>query len=296
MDSIDEAEGRAGSGRRPRRGPPEGDLEFIQSLAKGLAVIEAFSERTPQMTLSEVSRRVGLSPGSARRVLRTLHLLGYASCRGTRFELTPRVLQLGYSYLTSMPIANLVRPRLTQLTEEVDANCSVAVLDGADVVFVARTTAKRTVRECLAVGTRFPAHTTSAGKVLLAELDRREVDRLYAGREFEAFTQHTVMSMDALHDALDQVRKDGWALNDQETLMGHRSISVPVRVNGEVVAAAGVGAHIGVATMQRMVESYLPPLRIAAKDISQLLQIHASPQSRGREAEGGRRPTRGAAA
>ena len=271
-----ETSGARRSGAKRGGGPQEGDQEFIQSLAKGLAVIEAFSATTPQMTLSEVSRRVGLSPGSARRVLRTLHLLGYANCQGTRFELTPKVLQLGYSYLTSMPIASLVRPRLTELTEEVDANSSISVLDGADVVFVARTTAKHTTQECLAVGTRFPAHTTSAGKVLLADLDRAEIEQLYEEREFEALTPHTITSMDALHEALEQVRSDGWALNDQETLMGHRSISVPVRVNGDVVAAVGVGAHVGVATMARMVDSYLPPLRVAADAISELLRNHSS--------------------
>ncbi len=278
---------------RPERYGAAGDEEFIQSLAKGLAVIEAFSESSPQMTLSEVSRRVGLSPGSARRVLRTLQQLGYASCQGTRFELTPRVLQLGYSYLTSLPVANLVRPRLTELTEEVDANCAVSVLDGADSVFVVRTTAKHTKRECVVVGTRFPAHSTSAGKVLLADLDRSEIEQLYVGREFDALTQHTIASFDSLDEALAQVRVDGWALNDQESLMGHRSISVPVRVNGEVVAAVGVGAHVGVATMARMVESYLPPLRATAESISQVLLQHSATVSttRGARQAQRRRPS-----
>lgn len=285
------ADGARGARRERVEGlkPDDGDQEFIQSLAKGLAVIEAFSEDNPQMTLSEVSRRVGLSPGSARRVLRTLHMLGYASVRGTRFELTPRVLRLGYSYLTSLPVANLVRPRLTELTEVCDANCAVSVLDGADSVFVVRTTAKRTARECVVVGTRFPAHATSAGKVLLAALEPVEVEQLYEGREFDALTQHTITSMDRLQATLEQVRADGWALNDQEALMGHRSITVPVRVNGEVIAAVGVGAHVGVATMARMIESYLPPLLEAAEDISRLLHQHSSAAAAGGSAALSRR-------
>jgi IclR family pca regulon transcriptional regulator len=256
------------------------DQEFIQSLAKGLAVIEAFSETSPQMTLSEVSRRVGLSPGSARRVLRTLHQLGYASCQGTRFELTPRVLQLGYSYLTSLPVASLVRPRLTALTEEVNANSAISVLDGADIVFVARVTAKYTVRECVVVGTRFPVHTTSAGKVLLADMDLPELEALFAGRELEPLTAKSITSVAELHEVVKQVRVDGWAISDQEALIGHRSITAPVRVNGRTVAAVGVGAHVGVASLNQMLESYLPPLRAAAEDISQILRSHPSAEPR----------------
>ncbi len=274
---LNEAKDGGGGADGVRRGRPSrasiaaNDQEFIHSLAKGLAVIEAFSASSPQMTLSEVSRRVGLSPGSARRVLRTLHLLGYASCTGTRFELTPRVLQLGYSYLNSLPVANLVRPRLAELTEELGANCAISVLDGADTVFVARTTAKETAREPLNVGSRFPAHTSSAGKVLLADKTREELEALFADREMEAFTPKTLTTVDALYESLAQVRADGWALNDQEAMPGHRSITVPVRINGKALAAVGAGAHVGVASLSRM-HSFLPSLNAAASDIAQLLQ------------------------
>lgn len=278
------------SDQAERKAMAQGDQEFIQSLAKGLAVIEAFSEATPHMTLSEVAREVGLSPGSARRVLRTLQMLGYASCQGTHFELTPRVLQLGYSYLTSLPVANLVRPLLTELTEQVGANCGVSVLDGPDLVFVARTTSKHTSREPLGVGSRFPAYTTSAGKVLLADLDRRELEQLYTDQELDALTANSISTIDQLYDALEQVRVDGWALNDQETMVGHRSISVPVRVNGRSVAAVGVGAHVGMATKARMIESFLPPLRESAESIAGLLRNHLPAEPRTRRGPG--RPPR----
>lgn len=291
-----EANGAGGEFKARRNGRPErtslaaGDQEFIHSLAKGLAVIEAFSDSSPQMTLSEVSRRVGLSPGSARRVLRTLQMLGYASCQGTRFELTPRVLQLGYSYLTSLPVANLVRPRLTQLTEELGANCAVSVLDGTDIVFVARTTAKETTREPLGVGARYPAHTTSAGKVLLADLDLPELEQFFAGRELEALTPNSITSVEELYESLEQVRIQGWALNDQESMVGHRSITVPIRVDGKVVAAVGVGAHVGVASVSRMTDTFLPALRSAADALGRLLQDHPSPAAQGgRAAVHGRR-------
>lgn len=287
--------GPATAGRKPRagrNGVGADDQEFIQSLAKGLAVIEAFSEDTPQMTLSEVSRMVGLSPGSARRVLHTLQLLGYASCRGTRFELTPRVLQLGYSYLTAMPVANLVRPRLTELTEQLGANCAVSVLDGPDIVFVARTTAKQTTQERFNVGMRFPAHTTSAGKILLAELDRAEVEQLLAGRIEEPLTGKTISSMERLHAELDKVRAQGWALNDQECMTGHRSITVPIRVDGRAVAAVGVGAHVGVASVARMTDVFLPALRETAEAIARLLRNHPAAGPAGRRGADGVRRAR----
>ena len=151
------------------------DREFVQSLAKGLAVIEAFGPDLPAMTLSEVARKTKLSPGSARRVLRTLQRLGYMQSDGQRFALAPRTLQLGYAYLASQPFTSLVQPRLAQLTQKVEGSCSVSVLDGTDVVYIARATNKRLSRDYMSVGTRFPAHATSPGKVLLAALPKRRI-------------------------------------------------------------------------------------------------------------------------
>lgn len=252
-----------------------GDQEFIQSLAKGLAVIEAFDAKAPAMTLSEVARKTGLTPGSARRVLRTLQQLGYAASDGGRFRLMPRALQLGYSYLSSLPFANLAQPRLTALTEEVDGSCSVSVLDGTDVVYVARATAKRLSRDYMSVGTRYPAHATSPGKVLLAELSDREVAARYKGRQPEALTPGTIDSVERLLAELKKVRRDGWAFNDQETMLGHRSIAVPLRTGGRTVAALGVGCYVGRVSVEIMVEDYLTKLHAAAAAISDLMAIHA---------------------
>jgi len=258
----------------PTRDHRSDDNEFIQSLAKGLAVIEAFNETSPSMTLSEVARSTGLTPGSARRVLRTLQQLGYASSDGNRFKLMPRVLQLGFSYLSSLSFASLAQPRLTELTEEVDGNCSVSVLDGTDVVYVARATAKRLGRDYMSVGTRFPAHATSPGKLLLAALPESEVLALYEGKQLEMPTPNTIGSLDKLLAELAEVREKGWAINDQETLMGHLSIAVPLRANGIMHAALGVSSSVSHISIDAMVEKFLPKLRDAATAIERLMLIH----------------------
>lgn len=250
------------------------DSEFIQSLAKGLAVIEAFGENDPTMTLSEVARKTHLTPGSARRVLRTLQQLGYAAAEGNRFRLMPRVLQLGFSYLASLPFASLAQPNLVELTSKLDGSCSISVLDGTDVVYVARATAKQLSRDYMSVGTRYPAHATSPGKLLLSAYSDRDVSVRYKNRRLEALTPRTIDSLDRLLTELTTVRKQGWASNDQETMMGHRSIAVALRSGGEVFAALGVGCDVGRVSMDTMIDEYLPILRSAASGIERLMSIH----------------------
>lgn len=252
----------------------EEDSEFIQSLAKGLAVIESFGEKDPTMTLSEVARKTHLTPGSARRVLRTLQQLGYASAEGNRFRLMPRVLQLGFSYLSSLPFASLAQPNLVELTSRVDGSCSISVLDGTDVVYVARATAKQLSRDYMSVGTRYPAHATSPGKLLLAAMTDREIAARYKNRRLEALTPRTIDAMDRLLVELARVRKQGWSTNDQETMMGHRSIAVPLHSGGEVFAALGVGCDVGRVSMEMMTQDYLPILQGAASGIERLMSIH----------------------
>jgi IclR family pca regulon transcriptional regulator len=264
---MDEIETKAGVERRD-------DNEFIQSLAKGLAVIESFSETDPAMTLSAVARKTNLTPGSARRVLRTLQMLGYATVEGTRFRLSPRVLQLGFSYLSALPFARLAQPHLAELTNVMEGSCSISVLHDTDVVYVARATAKQLSRDYMSVGTRYPAHATSPGKLLLAALSDRDVIARYKKRRFEALTPRTIDSMDRLLAELKDVRKKGWAINDQETMMGHRSIAVPLETGGPLYAALGIGCDVGRVSTAMMIKDYLPKLRAAAKSIQQLMIIH----------------------
>ncbi len=255
-------------------GIPSDDNEFIQSLAKGLAVIESFGEKDSSMTLSEVARKTHLTPGSARRVLRTLQQLGYAAADGNRFRLMPRVLQLGFSYLSSLPFASLAQPSLGELTGQVDGSCSISVLDGTDVVYVARATAKQLSRDYMSVGTRYPAHATSPGKLLLSALTDRDVTARYKNRAPEALTPRTIVSMSRLLEELATVRRQGWATNDQETMMGHRSIAVPLHSGGQIFAALGVGCDVARVSMDLMVNDYLPKLRNAATSIERLMAIH----------------------
>src|SRR5579871_4783250 len=161
---------------------PADDEEFIKSLAKGLAVIESFGPDFPEMTLSTVARRNGLSPGSARRVLMTLNRLGYVWMKDQRFRLSARALRLGYSYLSSQPIVNLIQPRLSVLAESLNESCALSMLDGTDTVCIARATARRLERDYMSVGARFPAHATSTGKVLLGEFSREQICALYEGQ------------------------------------------------------------------------------------------------------------------
>lgn len=262
------------------------DNEFIQSLAKGLAVIEAFGENDPSMTLSEVARKTNLTPGSARRVLRTLQQLGYATAEANRFRLMPRVLQLGFSYLSSQPFASLAQPSLTELTEVLDGSCSISVLDGIDVVYVARATSKNLNRDYMSVGTRYPAHSTSPGKVLLATFSDRDVAQRYKNRALEPMTPRTIVSLDALVAELATVREQGWATNDQETMMGHRSIAVPLRSGGHTFASLGVGCDVTRVSTEMMIKTYLPRLQHAAAAIERLMSIHeqsskSTPYARG---------------
>lgn len=250
------------------------DTEFIQSLAKGLAVIEAFGEKDPSMTLSEVARKTHLTPGSARRVLRTLQQLGYAAAEGNRFRLMPRVLQLGFSYLSSLPFASLAQPSLAELTAELDGSCSISVLDGTDVVYVARATSKALNRDYMSVGTRYPAHATSPGKLLLAAFSDRDVTARYRNRELEPLTPRTIDTVEKLLVELAEVRGKGWATNDQETMMGHRSVAVPLRSAGQIFAALGVGCDVARVSMETMINDYLPRLNRAALSIEKLMSIH----------------------
>lgn len=249
---------------------PADDPEFIQSLAKGLAVIEAFGSTRSPMTLSEIARATGLSPGSVRRILRTLQELGYADAEGRRFRLLPRALQLGYAYLASLPFATIVQPVLSDLSREVEGSCSVAVLDGLDVVYVARAWSNRSNYDYLTVGSHFPAHGMSTGKVLLAALPREELDRRLKSQKLDQLTPNTITSVDRLHAALDEVRARGWALNDQETAIGHRSIAAPITLDGKVTAALGIGRATQV-EISTLVEDYLPKLRAAAAALSNLM-------------------------
>jgi IclR family pca regulon transcriptional regulator len=245
--------------------------EFIHSLAKGLAVIEAFSSNRSEMTLSDLAKQCKLSPGSVRRVLVTLRELGYITQNGKIFTLAPRTLQLGYAYLSTMPIATLVQPRLAELTQALGETSSFAILDGIDVVYLARSSAPHLAGDYMSVGTRIPAYATSVGKVLLANLPEPARSSVLLRTNLQQLTPYTITDPAVLERQLQDALRNGYAINDQEVGLGLRSIAVPVVRSGEVVASLGVSAEVTRRTTDDLVHVILPKLKLVAAAVERSL-------------------------
>lgn len=252
---------------------PEPSDQYVQSFARGLAVIRAFDADHPRMTLSEVAERTGLTRAAARRFLHTLVGLGYVSGDGRLFQLTPRVLELGFSYLSALTLPELVQPHLEALSHELGESTSASVLDGADIVYVARVPTRRIMNVGITIGTRFPAHATSMGRVLLAALPDHELDPLLRTLHAEHHTDRTVTDPAELRAILDEVRAQGWALVDQELEIGVRSIAAPVHArDGAVTAAVNVSGAAATSSLERLRGEYLPALLRTAAQIDDALR------------------------
>ena len=248
---------------------PERAEGFVQSLARGLAVISAFDAENPEMTLSEVARRTSLSRATARRFLLTLAQLGYVRQDGSRFELTPRVLRLGTAYLSSLGLPAVARPHLQDLASQLGESTSVAVLDGDDIVYVARVATRRIMTVSISVGTRFPAYAASMGRVLLAGLDDRALDAYLSRVELVPLTNRTVRTPDALRAELIKVRQQGWAVVDQELEIGLRSLAAPIHdARGRVVAAVNISTNASAVASEPVPDRYRDSLAATAAAIS----------------------------
>lgn len=244
--------------------------DFVQSLGRGLAVIRAFDADHPELTLSDVARVTGLTRAAARRFLHTLVDLGYVRTDGRLFALRPRVLELGYSYLSSLSLPQLATPHMEQLVGQVHESCSLAVLDGDDIVYVARVPTKRIMTVAISVGTRLPAYATSMGRVLLAFSPPERLSTRLATLRMPALTSRTVTEPARLEAVLERVRSQGYCLVDQELEEGLRSVAVPVRdASGAVVAAMNVSAHVSRGSPSAIRRELLPPLREAAERVRQ---------------------------
>lgn len=249
----------------------DGGRDLVQSFERGLQVIRAFDEHHPAQTLAEVARRTGLSRATARRLLHTLVALGYARSDGRLFRLGPKVLELGFAYLHGTGLWGAAQPAMVELVERVHESCSAAVLDGQDVVYVARVpTRTRIMSVTLGLGSRLPAHLTSMGRVLLAALPPAELEaRLRALGRLKARTERTLVDADALRRAIVKVRSQGYAILDQELEPGLRSVAVPIHgPGGAVVAAINVGTHASRVTLEDLKGRILPALREAADLVS----------------------------
>jgi IclR family pca regulon transcriptional regulator len=242
--------------------------EFVQSLERGLKVIRCFDAEHPALTLSEVAGRTGLTRATARRLLLTLEELGYVAGDGRRFSLTPRVLDIGYAYISSLNIQQIAQPYLEALSEQVNESVSVTVLDEADIIYVARVPTTRIMTISLGLGSRLPAHCTSMGRVLLAELATDELHTVLPARLVPR-TDRTITARRDLEAVLDQVRLQGWALVDEELELGVRSIAAPLRDSaGRAIAAMNVSTHAGRTTVDELHEHFVPALVATAKEIS----------------------------
>jgi len=247
--------------------------DFVRALAKGLAVIEAFDASASAMTLSDVGKRVGLPRGTARRLLLTLVELGYAGFDGKLFTLCPRVLNLGFAYLSSRNLWQLAQPLMVDLVEKVHESCSIAVLDGTEIVYVARVpTAARIMSINLGLGTRLPAFHTSMGRVLLAGLPGEQLEKaIKLAPPFPSYTNKTTRDKATLVKELELVRKQGWALVDQELEIGLRSIAAAITdASGRVTAALNIGTHASRWPIQKLLQEVLPQLKQTASAISRL--------------------------
>jgi IclR family pca regulon transcriptional regulator len=251
-----------------------GDPNFMTSLARGLAVIQAFSHAKSFLTISQLSVTTGLSRAAVRRCLYTLSKLGLAvSEDGRHFSLRPRILTLGHSYISSLPVAKLAQPILDRLSQTLRESCSIAMLDGSDVIHVAHSNVTRILAIDLSMGSRLPAINTSLGRVMLASLSPEELEAHLGRAELIAHTARTIVSMADMRHAIQFVRTNGYALVDQELEIGLRALAVPIRnSSGKVIAALNVGAHAQRVSVQDMVGTFLPHLQNAAEEISGLLK------------------------
>ncbi len=244
--------------------------DFLEALARGLRVIEAFGRARRWLTLSDVARLVGLPRASARRTLFTLVKLGYAETDDRLFRLTPRILTLAGAFLSSNPVSDIVQPALETLSDAVNEACSAAVLDGNEVTMIAHASPNRMLPVSAQIGFRLPALSSSLGRVLLAALDDEQLDRFLARAAPEKLTPATVVDKAKLRRAIAKTRAEGFSLVDQEAEAGFRSISVPLkRRDGRTIAALNIGVHSERGPLNTMRNVFLPKLQALAEDLQQ---------------------------
>jgi IclR family pca regulon transcriptional regulator len=250
----------------------DGDPNFVLSLGRGLKVIEAFEGHQEGFSVADISRQTTFSRAAVRRLLLTLEALGYAESNGRTYHLTTRVLKLGFSYLSSTSLPALAQPELERITEKVHESSSLSVRDGDEIVYVARSHAKRVMSVGLSVGSRLPAFCTSMGRVLLSALPEHELCSYLSQAEIKAHTPRTITDRQTIGDIVRRVRSDGFALTDEELELGLRSIAVPVRNrHRRIVAAMNIGVHAARVSAGEMIHRFLPILQESARNLAQLL-------------------------
>ena len=243
--------------------------EFVETLAKGLAVLESFDAMHPEMTLTEIARRVNASPAAVRRSLITLTVLGYVGQSGKRFHLRPKVMSLGSAFYFSARIDDLMLPHVRHIVETFGDASSVATLDGHDVIYIAHKSRQRARRASAIAGARYPAHATSMGRVLLAGLPDDALDSYFDTVKPQALTSMTVTSVTELRRIVAEVRRTGYATTVDQLDYGITALAVPIRSpEGATVAALNSSAYTGMVTPEQMIAERLTELRITASRIA----------------------------
>lgn len=246
--------------------------DIIASLSKGLRVLECFGAETPRLSITDVATATSLDRATARRCLLTLHHDGYADYDGKFFTLTPRALRLGMGALAALPLPQIVQPWLDQLTEQIGQSCSVSILDGAEIVYLARAAQKRVMSIGLMPGTRLPAHCTSMGRVLLAALPENEARVIVEQSDLSPRTANSLTAPDDIMKRLAEVRVKGYAVNDQEIEIGLRSIAVPLyNQQGSVIAALNTGMAATQKSAATLVSEFLPALEKVQSGLRRVL-------------------------
>jgi IclR family pca regulon transcriptional regulator len=257
----------------------EEDPDFVRALARGLNILECFENAADGLTLTGVAERAILTRGSARRLLLTLEFLGYIKSRGGRFFLQPRTMRLGYAYLASQPLWSLAQQYLEDLVNATGESCSIGVLENFEALYVARAVPNRLIQNNITVGTKLPAYANSMGKLLLSQLPPRVVADYINNVTLKKYTPHTINSKAELRRALAAIRRQGWALNDQEIEAGLQAVAMPLILGGgEIVGAINIARYISPGSDDKMAR-FLPIVRKAAAELSKLISLHPKAQS-----------------
>ena len=248
------------------------ERDYVQSLSRGLTVLQAFNAERPAMTLADMSRATGLTRATARRLLHTLVSLGYVSTDGRTFELTPRVLDLGFAYVSSLQLPDIAQPFMEDLSDRIHESVSASVLDDDQIVYVARVNTQRIMGISLAIGSRLPAAWTSMGRVLLAGLPTPQLDEFLSNLKTSGPTANSISDIEMLRSEIHLVRTQGYALIDQELEEGIRSVAAPLRDRrGRTLAAVNVGTHAARVTLKELRGVILPALLATARSIESQL-------------------------
>ena len=248
------------------------DPSFMTSLARGLAVVKAFSDQRRAMTIAQISHKTGIPRAAVRRCLYTLKQLGYADSEANNFYLKPKILTLGYSYLSSTPLTISAQPCLNQVSRSLNESCSLAVMDEGEVLYISRSATSRVMSVALNAGSRLPAYCTALGRVMLAAMTESQLNDYFSEYELRAYTERTLVSEEKLRVLLREVGQTGYAIVEEELEIGLQSIAVPVRgASGAVVAALNIATQTTRVTRHQLEHAFLPTLLNAASELSVFL-------------------------